>query len=422
MNSYQIIGSNINYTLSPLIYQYLGKMYNIELNYQITDVSEINIDLLSKTMGGNITIPFKHKAFELLADNKTDVNDYLAFRDKSINCYKCVDDKISFTSTDQYGLIMTLRKNNYHSSASKHLIRGDGATAMMLYNTLVNDFGFSTSNIFLISRKNHQPNAQTQIIHIDKLMEFNFTDFYLYNATPIGNVNDSLNSPFPVSFLKGAKSVFDANYLPLYNQLHKDALTCNVKYISGLPMLIYQGIKSFEFWTDIDASTCYEKLYRNLLVNISNRLVVCAMPFAGKSTLHTKYKSISIDLDKEVGKFLKMPIANYIETNGLEKFRQCECEVLTQKLSENNNKMILLGGGTLTNPKARELLKNELVVYMHVNISELKKRFTQTRANIKTKKQLEKIYNERENLYMNLGQITVTGKGLEDLINEYYNY
>lgn len=420
MNSYQIVGKNIKYTLSPLIYEYLASKYQVNIDYRVNDVNSVTNSIIESCNGGNITIPFKNEVFKMKNSNYS--FDEICLRDQSTNCYKQVGNDYLFTSTDQYGLKKTFLKFNYPKTKTSHIIRGDGATALMIYNTLINDFKISSKDIFLISRKNHNPAALPQIIGVEYLSDYKFENYYLYNATPLGNVNNKELSPFSNDMIKVANGIFDANYLPFYNHLHKQAITANVKYLSGLVMLVYQGIESFSFWTNLKLKDDYEQIYNHLLFKGSTKLIVCAMPFAGKSTLQKKYNEYSVDLDKCVEHHVKMPVSKYIEKYGLDQFRDQEKEVLKLLLKRKERLIIFLGGGTFTNEEARNLLSDELVVYMHVNLHSLKQRFNYTRANIKSKAELAMLYQLRNKLYQNLALITVKGERMEEIINEYYNY
>jgi shikimate dehydrogenase len=69
------------------------------------------------------------------------------------------------------------------------------------------------------------------------------------NATPIGmhpNLNESI---LPKELHRKELVVFDVVYNPLETKLMKDAQAVGAKAISGVMMLVYQGVAAFELWT-----------------------------------------------------------------------------------------------------------------------------------------------------------------------------
>ncbi len=70
----------------------------------------------------------------------------------------------------------------------------------------------------------------------------------LINATSLGLKETDAN-PIPLSFLGRNRAVYDTTYGAL-NQLARDCGTMGIPYADGLSMLIWQGVRSLEIWTN----------------------------------------------------------------------------------------------------------------------------------------------------------------------------
>lgn len=413
MNKKGLIGQGINYSYSPVIYDYLFKKYKLDSNYEIYNMNEITENTLLDFKFGNFTIPFKYKAYQL-AGNKSN------FPDQSINCFKNNGSKLEFLSTDQYGIISSIEKLKVKDINQKnHIIFGDGATAKMIASSLNTHFGISNEKITFISRKLVDFSSTPKYINYNHFKNNFDSNYILYNATPLGSGEKSAISPFSNDEVAKAEAIFDVTYNPNFNQLAKYAHLNGVRYLNGIDMLVTQGLHAFKFWTGFDEMKEYENIKKRLYLSSAPKMIICAMPFAGKTTIYNKYKEVGCDLDSEVEKITKQKNNDYIKQNGIDSFREKEVLALQKNLFDDSIKLIFLGGGTLTNPRAIELLKNEVVLYMRVELNVLKSRFDDSRANIQSEKQLEQIYFKRNEYYNNIAQIKVGADKVEGVIDEY---
>lgn len=412
MNNYSLIGKDIEYSLSPAIHNYLFEKYDFDGNYQIHNTNTFSTETLNQFQGGNITIPFKRDGYQLAG--------YSNFKDKSINTFKRKNNNLEFMSTDQYGIIDSIHKLQIKYIETRlHIVFGDGATSSMIASVLMDEFMVPSDKIYIISRKNFNLRAKPRIIDINYMQKKINKNYVLYNASPLGNGKNANISPFDDETVSKAIGIFDTSYNPTYNALAKLAYANRIKYINGTNMLIVQALHSFQFWTDINVKSEYNQVKRHLYFENSQKMIVCAMPFAGKSTLYRRHKKNVCDLDLEVEKYTNIKNADYIRTYGIDKFRDVEAKVLKINLARKDLKIIFLGGGTLTNRNAINCLSNETVVYMQVNLGTLIKRFDKSRANIESSEQLTKLYYERDHHYRNISQFQVGSRSIERMINEY---
>lgn len=413
MDRYGLFGKNIDYSLSPLIHNYLFEKYNINADYQIVNTDQISNKLLSGYKGGNITIPHKYPAYKL-TKNK------LKFKDRSVNTFNNKRNKTLFSSTDQFGLIDSIYKLKVRKLTTKnHIIFGDGATSGMLVNTLRYYFKVKPEMITIVSRKKYNTSIAPKFVSINDIENASLENYILYNTSPLGSGANYNLSPFTDKIVKNALAIFDTSYNPAFNKLGKLAYQNRVHYINGLNMLIVQALESFETWTGINVSNDYLSVKKEVIKKSCPKLIICAMPFAGKTTLYKRYKASSVDLDLVIADYLQMPVADYINEYGIEKFRTIEAIVLKQVIADEKIKVVFLGGGTLTGKEAIDTLNNETVIYMRVSLKTLKNRYDQSRANIQSVEKLEQLYNERDSYYCNIAHFKVGARYIERTINEY---
>ncbi len=412
MNKWGLIGNNVNYSLSPAIHNYLCDVYKVDANYQIHNTTALTSETLNQFECGNITIPFKKEAYSIAGSSN--------FVDQSINCFKRTSEGYQFLSTDQFGIIDTIDKLKLNYINTRlHIIFGDGATSDMIVNTLQTHYQVPASKIYIISRKKFDLKSMPKVINYQFFENKIKANYVLYNTTPLGNGDNGNVSPFKVEQVKKALAIFDVTYNPIVNQLGRLAYQNRIKYVNGLNMLIIQGLYGFEFWTGLSPFKQYTKIKQQILTDSTEKLIICAMPFAGKTTLFKRNRKLACDLDSQIEKYTGIKNAKYIEKNGIEKFRDIEAEVFMMQLQRDDLKVIFLGGGTLTSDQAIDHLSNHLVVYMTVSLNTLKKRFDKSRANIQSIEALEELFVNRDRHYRNISQMQISSRNIERMIHEY---
>lgn len=415
MNKWALIGQDIDYSLSPLIHNYLNQKYQQSAVYEICNTDKLSTFELSAYQCGNITIPHKTAAYELAGTSN--------FSDRSINTFKKGEDGYEFMSTDQFGLIDTIQKMHVKYIETRlHIIFGDGATSKMLASVLQNEFAVPADKIYVISRKEFNLKQKPSIIDYQFFKNNLKTNYVLYNTTPLGTADKADVSPFTDNEVANALAIFDVAYNPMYNKLGKQAYANRVKYINGLNMLIVQAFHSYKFWTGRNVMNNYGEVKRYLHFENCSKLIVCAMPFAGKSTLFKRNRDHSCDLDSEIEAYTKQKNSEYINEHGIEAFRKVEAQVLATMLDDESIKVIYLGGGTLTNTDAINQLSNELIIYMVVSLKTLRARFDKSRANIQSVEQLDQLYYERDRHYRNISKFQIGARNIERIIHEYMDY
>ncbi len=238
MKHYAVIGKNIDYSLSPTIHMAHFNALNIEANYELLNLNELDINYLRQLNGFNVTIPFKEKIYA-----KCDVLSDEAVYIGAVNCVKVISDQFFGYNTDVYGFYQLLIKNDLLEKHKKVLVIGAGGAAKAIHYCLKK---YTTHEVYMTNRTDDKVKLITtnRILFQDVSHQLKQFDMVI-NCTNVG-VKDDL-SPIKVQEIKENAVFIDINYQSKSPFL-VNAKKLNAKTINGLDMLIYQAVKSFEIW------------------------------------------------------------------------------------------------------------------------------------------------------------------------------
>ena len=161
MKKLYVVGNKVSKSLSPIIFNYWFKKYNIKASYGYLELTEKNFhrkirEVLGKkdTLGLNVTIPFKNKIIKHLG--KIDAHA------KKIGAVNCVTNKktINGTNTDWTGYYKTL-PNIKKTKNKKVVILGYGGASHAIHYVL-KKMGFTDILIFNRSKKKIKYSNKTE--------------------------------------------------------------------------------------------------------------------------------------------------------------------------------------------------------------------------------------------------------------------
>ena len=106
-------------------------------------------------------------------------------------------------------------------------------------------------------------------------------------------------------------------------------------------------------------------------INTKHHLALIGFMGAGKSCvareLATRYGRDFVDLDDQIEATEGKKVSQIFQDQGERRFRELELEALTSALARPKTSIIACGGGIVTSPDCRALLRKEaVVVYLHV--------------------------------------------------------
>ena len=267
-----LIGKNIQYSLSPKIFNYIFKELKLDVSYQLKEFNDQNAckSFLSnertnnRLLGFNVTIPYKEFIYTMIDKIKGNVNII-----KSINCVKNDNAKYIGYNTDEYGFLKMIKNNNINLKNKNILILGYGGVAKTVAYSLLSQ---NVKNIYIWGRddqktKNFIFQNNNKIIVHKKTIHNNYI---VINCTPININEDSINNILGYIPISNIELMLDLNYIQTLFMKKLVDSKCNL--ITGIDMLIYQALKTVDILFDHKYSNQinYENLKTSILNNEKN--------------------------------------------------------------------------------------------------------------------------------------------------------
>ncbi len=391
---YGLLGKKLEHSFSKTIHETFTKK-----EYQLIETSNLNHFFKNTTFSGlNVTIPYKTEVISYI--------DNLSPEAKAIGAVNTViqkDNVLFGYNTDYYGLDKTLQFNNIDVRNKIVVILGNG----------------STSRTISYYCKTHSAKEVIIFARNPKVNEHNFSDIYnlksidiVFNSTPVGMFpNNSQQNLITLSKLPKPETVVDVVYNPLRSNLLIDAESQGIKTVNGLLMLIYQAVKSIELFHNIKIPEEQVIDYYSDLLFYKTNLVFIGMPMSGKSffasNLSKRYKKDLIEIDEEIMIFENDSITNIFKKKGEPYFRNIETTIIS-KFSKLNNQAISCGGGVVLNKENMINLKhNGIIIFIDMSLELLKTCNPKGRPLLKDKKNIERLYSDRIELYRTFQDITI---------------
>lgn len=371
--NYGLIAGDISYTLSPLVYSFMG----------LNDYRLIQTDDFNKTIkklvfkGVNVTNPFKIDAY-----NYCDELDESASITKAVNL---IIDKKGY-NTDYLALKEIF--NKYKLKNKKVLIIGNGATSKSVLLAL--------DNLATVLVRNIRDSKEDLISNYDKYLDYQ----YIINTTPYGIKPKYESIPlFSLEKFTNLEMVIDVIYNPLNSPLIIEAKRYGIKNINGLELLVSQAAINYNLWFN-------KKINKNQILNKLNHhlynIVLIGMSFSGKTTLGSKLskdlRKEFIDIDNELGKE-NLSLSEVLKTGDLKTYRMHE-EKCTIKYAHRFNQVISTGGGIILNENAMQHLKlNSIIVYLETSLETIKQRMDNSRPLLQSFEDLNRMFSDRIDKY-----------------------
>ena len=254
-----VIGDPIAQSLSPYLHNYWLKQNKIDgvyipLKVSVADFSEFIKSMHSLGFSGfNITIPHKESALKLC--------NFISLAAKQIGAVNTItikDGKIYGDNSDHFGFIQNIKSEhpNFDFKNKKVLLLGAGGASRAIVFGLLNQgvAEITITNRDLIRAENLAQNflktGQIKTISWNN-RDKNLSDFdMLINSTSLGmSGKDELK--IDLNNLKKSALVCDIVYKPLMTKLLKQAQQQGNLTVTGIGMLVYQGVIGFEKWFKI---------------------------------------------------------------------------------------------------------------------------------------------------------------------------
>lgn len=249
MNIYGIVAHPVSHSVSPAMQQAAFDELGIVASYHKFDIVPEELATFVKKVrtenisGLSVSIPHKINIMPLL-----DEIDPLAQKVGAVNTVLNSNNKLIGFNTDLSGAVTAIKEKLPQLSAVRTLILGSGGAAhaiacglkeegamLTIYNPEINE-----------ARRLADKLEATATAEIPDLTDFDL----LINATPVGMEPNDEESLIMANNLHAKLTVFDAVYKPRMTRLLTEAAEAGAQIITGDKMLLYQGTKQFEIWTN----------------------------------------------------------------------------------------------------------------------------------------------------------------------------
>lgn len=243
MPTYGIIGNPVSHSLSPLLHGMLYEAVGYDGSYARFPVGQneiANVIPAMKTLGIagiNITSPYKEKMLAYMDEVSAEAREIGAVNTAHIGA----DGVVTGYNTDAYGIAQSLLYAGIEIKGKSFAICGTGGGGKAARHAL-REYG--ADEIVMVSR-----NAENGITYgeLENLPNMDA----IINCTLLGMSPRLDESPVEPHVFAKFKAAADMIYNPVETKFLRDAKHGGLKTLNGLPMLVFQGIRSFEIWTGI---------------------------------------------------------------------------------------------------------------------------------------------------------------------------
>ena len=260
-----IFGNPIAHSLSPQMHNAAFNHLGLNLAFlafKVNKAAEAAVAIRTLGLrGASITIPHKEAIMEHL-DEVDDVGRAIG----AVNTVVAREGRLLGSNTDWLGVVRALEQVT-ELGGKRCLVLGAGGAARAAI------FGLQNRGAEVCLTNRNQERGRSLAAEMNcTFVEWQSWDRFevelLVNATPVGMSATRDQSLISAQQLKESMVVLDMVYRPLETRLLKDAAAAGSMCVSGLEMLLYQGVAQFEIWTGQQAPV--EVMRQALVESLAN--------------------------------------------------------------------------------------------------------------------------------------------------------
>ena len=409
MTEYGLVGEALSHSHSPEIHEMLsGK------EYALIEVPRDEIDAFFDKrdfVGINVTIPYKQTVIPHL-----DMIDSVASEIGAVNTVVNRGGKLTGYNTDHEGMSAAISRAGIELSGKKVMILGTGGTSRTAEYVAKRG---GAKEMVKVSRS-----GRDGAVTYDDAYRLHSDADVIINSTPCGMYPDTDASPIDITRFPSLNGVFDAIYNPLKTRLITDAESAGIPCSGGLYMLVYQAVRSSEYFNgkkypDGTADEVYSYLYRKL-----ENVVLIGMPSSGKTTvgrivahsLGREFFDTDVIIERNEGK----SIPDIFKEYGEEYFREAEAKAVREVSSRQSCVIATGGGAVLKEENVEKLRQNGKLYFLDRPLDELIA--TADRPLSSDRAALEERWRERYGIYRSVCDMIIDSSGgAEDAALEILN-
>jgi shikimate dehydrogenase len=260
VKTYCIIGDPVYHSLSPSMHNAAFNSLGLNCTYIAFRVPKgqleesINALRAVRISGFNVTIPHKVDILKYI-----DHLDSSAIKATAVNTVHNVNGILKGYNTDIFGFIEPLRKRNINFNGMDILLLGAGGSAYAVIAALSEEKGINKIIISnrtqekasKLAKKGKDLGLECQVIEMENIKHIAVKSHLIINTTPIG-MNDE-QSLIDYEHISKNTIVYDLVYKPVTTNLLENAKYAEAEVVYGYEMLLEQGARAFEIWTNLQA-------------------------------------------------------------------------------------------------------------------------------------------------------------------------
>ncbi|MBI4337439.1 MAG: shikimate dehydrogenase [Chloroflexi bacterium] len=256
-----ILGFPLRHTISPIFQQAAFDHLGLDVRYLVWETPPAKLAARVRELaapdvvGFNVTVPHKEAICPLL-DGLADE----AMRVGAVNTVVHREGHLIGDNTDTYGFLQALVQHGLNLRSKQVLLLGAGGAARAVLAVLARE---GVASVVIANRtlararelaeglKGRLTNVLTCPLEGEALALHASRADLIVNCTSMGMRHGSAESETPLAaeMIPSSALVYDLVYNPPETPLLRAAMRAGASTLGGLPMLVYQGARSFELWT-----------------------------------------------------------------------------------------------------------------------------------------------------------------------------
>lgn len=341
MRRFGLIGRTLSHSFSPAIHSRIGD-YDYKL-YPLAPEDLADFVRNTELDGFNVTIPYKKDVIPLCSA--------LTGRAEAIGSVNTMlrlpGGGFLGDNTDYAGFLYLLGVDAEPLRGKKALVLGSGGASGTVCAAL-SDCGIPA----VVVSRHGEDNYANLSRHADAAL--------IVNTTPVGMYPHNGGAAVDLRDFPACRLVLDLIYNPARTALLLQAEALGIPARNGLAMLAAQGVKAGELFL---GRTLPAELPGEITAAIGRQaenVVLIGMPGSGKTTVAARLSELTgrpvLDTDELICAKTGLSIPEIFAGYGEAHFRSLETAVL-REVTKESGKIIATGGGVVTVPENRDLLR-----------------------------------------------------------------
>ena len=241
-----IFGNPVAHSLSPQMHNAAFSHLGLNLAYlafQVDDAGKAAFAIRTLGFrGASITVPHKEKIISHL-----DEVDETGRAIGAVNTILSREGRLCGSNTDWLGVVQALEQMTELGGKRALILGAGGAARSAIYGLQRKD-----SQVFVMNRnegRGQKLAAEMNCGFVPWQAWDNLRVDLVVHATTVGLAATQDQSLVPAHWLRHGMVILDMIYRPLKTRLLQEAQEAGCTCLSGLDMLLFQGVAQFEIWT-----------------------------------------------------------------------------------------------------------------------------------------------------------------------------